>query len=289
LVTGKDIEEGLRDLGLKSGDIVLVHSSLSSFGRVEGGADAVVDAILSVLGHEGTLVVPTFNYAPDPFDPELTPSLLGVITETVRKRPEARRSLHPTHSVAAIGPHTEAIVSWHENTNSFGEGSALRKLLEMNGKVMLIGVTHTTSSMIHVAEEIVGVPYLNRVRQVTVATPHGKVAKVLRRPGCSRGFDKITERLEATGTVRKRLIGKSLVQLMPASAIVSAAAQMLKEDPASLLCDLPDCEVCAQSRAMISATESQARDEAMARFLAEPRGEGIKPLERGEDDVKDRN
>jgi len=76
---------------------------------------------------------------------------------------------------------------------------------------------------------------------------------------------------------------------MPASAIVSAAAQMLKEDPASLLCDLPDCEVCAQSRAMISATESQARDEAMARFLAEPRGEGIKPLERGEDDVKDRN
>lgn len=280
MVTGRDIEAGLLELGLGAGDLVVVHSSLSSFGRVVGGADTVVEALLSVLGPEGTLVVPTFSYRPEFFDPDLTPSVVGAITEAVRKRDDSKRSLHPTHSVAAIGPLSEDIIKDHEKTTPFGQGSALYRLLELNGKVLLIGVGHTTNSIIHVAEELAEAPYLERVRQVIVALPNGRrVARIVRRPGCSQGFGRIADRLEATGTVRRLSIGRSLAQLIPAGAIVGTAISMLKENPAALLCERPDCQTCAEARAMTAAMESQANEEALAALLKEPVGENIQPFE----------
>ena len=83
MLTKRDIESGLQALGLKRGDCVLLHSALASLGRVEGGADAVVDAFLAVLGETGTLVVPTFEAR-----------RLGVIAEVIN-RPGAVRSVHP--------------------------------------------------------------------------------------------------------------------------------------------------------------------------------------------------
>ena len=104
----EQIAEALQALGLQTSHIVFVHSSLSSVGFVEGGADAVVDAFLDVLGSTGTLVVPTFTFshggAPNPvFDPIRDPSEMGRITEVTRTRPGAQRSCHLLHSVAASG------------------------------------------------------------------------------------------------------------------------------------------------------------------------------------------
>ena len=61
ILTRKDIVKGLRALPINPGDILLVHSSLKSFGRVEGGADAVIDALLETVGAEGTVMVPTIT------------------------------------------------------------------------------------------------------------------------------------------------------------------------------------------------------------------------------------
>ena len=261
-ITQKDIENGLLALGFEQGDVVLVHSSLSSFGQVEGGAEAVVDALLAVLGEKGTLVVPTFNFNPGIFDPKATPSVVGKITETVRNRPDAIRSLHPTHSVAAVGPMAEAITEGHDKMPPFGRGSALFKVLQAKGKVLQLGTTHTSNSMIHVAEEIAGVVYLDRQRQVSVTNARGKtVDKWVRRPGCSRGFDAIDEELESREAIREARIGDCLARLMSARAVVDAAVAMLKFDQEALLCDLPDCESCAEARAMISATETEKQDQ----------------------------
>ena len=114
-MTRDDISQALRALGLAAGDVVMVHSSLRSIGYVEGGADAVVDALLDVLGSSGTLVVPTFTpshgHEADPvFDPARDPSEVGRITEVVRTRPGARRSVHLLHSVAALGGRSAEIV-----------------------------------------------------------------------------------------------------------------------------------------------------------------------------------
>src|SRR5437868_2462833 len=111
-ITAQEIAHDLRRLGLRAGDTVLVHSAMSRIGFVQGGAGAVVDAFLDALGPEGTLAVPTFPFngsmlayvKSDPdFDVDETPSKMGAITEHVRLRPGALRSLEPTHPVAALG------------------------------------------------------------------------------------------------------------------------------------------------------------------------------------------
>lgn len=261
VVTQADIRTGLGQLGVDRGDLLIVHSSLSSFGIVEGGAEAVVDAILDAVGPEGTLVVPTFNFSPGVFDPAQTPSVMGRITEVVRARTDAVRSLHPTHSVAAVGPLAEAITEGHENADAFGRGSPLWKALQANAKILQLGVTHTSNSMIHVAEEIVGAPYLERTRRVGVRAPGGMVVqKWIRRPGCSRGFDKIEEELAEREIVRQIRIGSCTARLMRARSLVEVAVEMLRFSPDALLCDLPECEVCAESRAMIDATETERQD-----------------------------
>ena len=92
----KDIVSGLKKLGLKAGDVVLLHSSLSSLGHVDGGAETVIEAFLAVLGAKGTLVVPTFGK-------------VGVVTEVLREDPRAVKSFHPVACVAAIGAKAEEI------------------------------------------------------------------------------------------------------------------------------------------------------------------------------------
>jgi aminoglycoside 3-N-acetyltransferase len=148
-ITKQEILNDLRKLGLKEGDIVLVHSSLSAIGYIEGGADAVIDALLEAVGPTGTILMPTFplpgtmiDYAKtDPlFDPKNTPSCTGEITEVFRRRKEALRSLFPTHSVAAIGPHAEYLLKDHEKDQvQCGKHSPFCKLIGLDGYIMLLG------------------------------------------------------------------------------------------------------------------------------------------------------
>ena len=114
MVGNNELVEGFRRVGLKAGDVVLTHSAMRTFGRIEGCADAVVDALLEVLGPRGTLVVPTFTFAHEGednsvIDPVADRSEMGAITETARKRPEALRSIAFRHSFAAIGRRAQVI------------------------------------------------------------------------------------------------------------------------------------------------------------------------------------
>jgi aminoglycoside 3-N-acetyltransferase len=270
MVNKQVIVSGLRQLGLEAGDVVVVHSSLSCFGEQEGGAETVVDALLEVLGAAGTLVVPTYTTGQGVFDPDETPSTADVITEAVRLRPDAVRSLHPTHSVAAIGPMADVITEGHEKVNAFARGSALFKVLQARGKVLLLGTTHTSNSMVHVAEEIANVGYLDRSRMVTVKNPRGKLTqRWVRRPGCSRGFDVIDEILNREDAIRETMIGECRARLMSARAVVDAAVEALKADPEALLCEIPDCESCAEARAMLAAAEMEKQDREVTELAEE--------------------
>ena len=270
MVTKHDIINALRELGLGAGETVVVHSSLSSFGEVDGGANTVVDALLDVLTENGTLLVPTFNFAPGIFDYENTPSTVGAITEAVRARPEAIRSKHPTHSITGIGPLADAITEDHDKVNAFARGSALFKALQVNAKILLLGVTHITNSTIHVAEEVAKVNYLDRQRYVDIKLPDGRVIhKLIRSPGCSQGFDAIDELLIEQNAINEVMIGNCRARLMKARAVVDAALEMLKDDPTSLLCSRPDCGTCAESRAMIAASESQEQEQKIMQMAEE--------------------
>ncbi len=167
MITKSTIVDGLRSLGIHPGDKVLVHSSLSSFGYVLGGAKTVVESLLQTVGPEGTVLVPTLTGTrkdspenPPYFDVRNTPCWTGIISETLRKWPGAVRSLGPTHSVAAFGPDARWLLEGHENCHTpCGEGSPYVKLAQSGGKLVFFGVNLNSNTTLHSAEELAGVPY----------------------------------------------------------------------------------------------------------------------------------
>ena len=162
------IADGLRQLGIEPGDTVMLHSSLKSLGFVEGGPRAVLEAILDAVGSTGTLVVPTY-YLPGGtiaaavemqdyvFDPRTHDSVLGALPNAFLKMPGIQRSLHPTHSVSALGPQAGFVTADHHKAPSiFGEGSPWERCVRLNAKVLGLGITMGPVTFYHVVEDAMG-------------------------------------------------------------------------------------------------------------------------------------
>jgi aminoglycoside 3-N-acetyltransferase len=268
-VAKKRIKKDLRNLGVKEGDWVLIHSSLKSLGYVKGGADTVIDAAMEVIGESGLLMVPTFaftNFTPF-FDPENTPSQMGLITETLRLREDSVRSWHPRHSVGVLGEKTKEVVSGHLQAGSVGKGSPIDKLAKRGGYILLLGVDHTANTTIHTAEVYAELPYLYMVKdspdfpeQALVKTPNnGEKIKVdlAPYPTCSEGFWKLEPVMRDKGEIRYGKIGQAHCQLMKSQDIIDTASSLLRENPGFLLCDDPDCYSCNKKRQIIRSLVTQ--------------------------------
>lgn len=156
----------LRKLGIQSGNTILVHSSLRSLGSVPGGAETVIQALLEVLGDEGTLLFPAFSFrtvnANNPvFNVKETPSCIGALPEYFRTRPGTIRSIHPTHSVSGIGKKAKLILGENQlDTTPCGEYSPFRKLRTEGDWILFIGCTVAPNTMMHAVEEMIMPPYL---------------------------------------------------------------------------------------------------------------------------------
>ena len=147
---------------MQLGDTILVHSSFKSFGRIDGGPQTVIDAILNTISSEGTLIVPTYNWdfcSGESFDINQTPSKCGIISELVRKNPKSRRVLHRIYSHSVIGKLKDEIGEMRYKS-SFGKDSVFGKLRELHGKIMIIGLPFILSNTFgHHVEEVLGVDY----------------------------------------------------------------------------------------------------------------------------------
>ncbi|MFO8081539.1 MAG: AAC(3) family N-acetyltransferase [Armatimonadota bacterium] len=168
-VTRDDVTGVAREIGIEPGDTLFFHSSLSSMGNVVGGPDAVIDGFLDAVGPEGTVAVPTLcNWAADEqhlvferWDPATSPSFVGAITERFRQRPDAFRSDHATHSVAAIGARAEELTEGHGSggprpspfsETAFAHESPWQRLVDWNAACCFIGVTFRVCTMVHFVE-----------------------------------------------------------------------------------------------------------------------------------------
>ena len=257
-VTFNGLVRGFFNAGLQPGDHVLVHSSLSSFGRVADGPGAIPLALMDVVGESGLVVMPAFTYGKDIFDAARSISQTGKIPETFRLMPGVVRSLHPTHSVSAWGKNCRELVAGHENVHPFATGSPLHKFLQLNGKILLVGVTHTANSILHLAQELAHVPYLDRPKQVRSLDNKGNVQTVtVRRAGCSLGFDKIMPFLEEKRLEKRAAIGKASVRTSPAKEVVDVAVRLFEENPHALLCDRADCFACNEARTMSATRKAE--------------------------------
>lgn len=244
-----DLVAGFRASGLGAGDVVLIHTALRTLGRVNGGAEAVRDALLEVIGPTGTLVAPTFTFiheveAEPIIDPANDRSEMGAITEAVRRHPDARRSIAFRHSFAAIGPAAEAITGVDPALAPFDLASAFGTMLRLGTQVLLIGVPYSNSTSHHFAEWVAQVPYRHALTHaVRVRRPDGSLEALTMgdyqpRPsndGTYYGsratdFNRLGRMLEERGRSQVVVIGNAIVRHFAMKALVDLATDEARRD-----------------------------------------------------------
>ena len=251
MTTSADVTAGLRALGITAGETVFFHSSLKSMGQVVGGPEAVVGGFLEAVGPTGTVVVPTFTLTErlGPFgswyDHETTPSSTGLITDTLRRRPDAMRSFHPTHSVAAVGRLARMVTAQQRNTfgrrspwcdAGFAQGSPFDLLTRWNAWYVLLGVEFQVQTIMHYLETILVDSVL---RRASVAEREALRVQV-RRWG-SPGIWPAPERmplgaaLAADGTYRHATIGPADVYGSRFQAVLGRALEIVLGAPEAWL------------------------------------------------------
>jgi aminoglycoside 3-N-acetyltransferase len=195
--TTETLRDDLRQLGVRPGDVLLVHSRLSAVGWICGAEVAAVHALRDVVGREGTLVVPTqtasnsdpaeWSDPPVPkewwptirettpaYDPAVTASRgMGRLPEALRTWPGAARSAHPQTSFAALGRDAAALMSRHDLDCRFGGRSPLAALEAAGARVLLLGAGYGSCTAFHLAEtRIAGAP--TEEQSCAVGTPAGR-------------------------------------------------------------------------------------------------------------------
>ncbi|MEV6017803.1 AAC(3) family N-acetyltransferase [Streptomyces sp. f51] len=246
LVTRDTLAADLRALGVRAGETLLAHSSLSALGWVNGGAVTVVRGLLDALGPDGTLVVPTqsgdlsdpalWSRPPVPeewwpairatmpaYDPRVTPSRgVGVIPETVRTWPGALRSDHPETSFAALGPAAAAVVGGHAVDCRLGERSPLARLEARGARVLLLGAGYDSCTSFHLAEYRVPSPV------VEVGRPSPTGWETVREVSItSEMFEELGSDFERDRPVVRGTVGAAPARLFPVADAVAYAQRWL--------------------------------------------------------------
>lgn len=253
------------------GQAVIAHGSFKSLGRVQGGPRVVIDALARSCD---ALIMPTFTYdtlvtplvgppnnaldyaaeertrrrldrvsALDaiPFKRAMPADVeMGILSETLRRRPDATRSLHPILSFAGIN----AGFALRRQT-IYDPFAPIGALAEKNGWVVLIGVDHTVNTSIHYAEKLAGRKQFTRwarLRRRIVECPNF--------PGDSSGFNEIASHLENDAVAVT--IGEARVQAIPLVSLIDRVQVLLRTNPPALLCQRTECMRCSDVRRSVT-------------------------------------
>lgn len=193
ILTRNNIVDSLMEAGIKKGTHLMVHASLSALGVVEGGAVEVVEAMLEAVGSEGTVIMPCFRASirsdgygisactsckGEKFCKSDEKGETGAVSEALRTYPGAIRSCHPTSPWSGVGKMAERILeSNRESRTPCGKGSPFFPLLELDGKILLLGVGANAFTNMHAVEDALALPYLSaydRPRRHATYTTSGR-------------------------------------------------------------------------------------------------------------------
>lgn len=255
MVSFREFLHAFREVGINPDQPVIVHASLSAVGDIRGGAGTLLGALLAAARG---VMAPTFTYK-TMIIPEIGPEenacaygtgkdqnrlaeffrpdmpadpTMGVLSETIRKHPEARRSMHPILSFAGI--HVEQALSAQTIESPL---APIGVLSEENGVVLLIGVNHTVNTSIHYAEYLAGRKQFVR----WALTPQG-VRECPGFSGCSDGFEAAAPHLE--DITRTTQVGSATLRAVQLKPMIEILTELIRNQPLALLCGKVDerCE-----------------------------------------------
>jgi aminoglycoside 3-N-acetyltransferase len=258
-----DIGRGLSDLGVECGSVLVVHSSLSSFGYVQNGAEGLIKALTAHLTDRGTLLMPAFVQRVNGqsasyedrrrvWDIDHTPSDVGLVTETFRKMPGVVRSDHPTDSFCAWGRGARDATQGHATAHGrpspwddrcFGVGSPWEWILDHDAHYVLMGVDFGRCSMLHFAQAL----YAERVGLYDETPPKWP----------RFDFVAVGRILEQQGLVQETTVGTSRWLHIRSKTLVDESLMILEADP-DLIRPIPIAPYLSER--WIEAVEAEKRE-----------------------------
>lgn len=257
-ITKSRLLQDFRTMGIAPGDHLSLGMSFKSIGRVDGGPEMFLDALLEAVGPDGTIMVNAFTRVSGlskletgqddyVFDYLSTPANTGIIAETLRRRRGALRSRHPTDSVAAIGRLAPYLTCGHDHRSAAFTPNF--KLAEVGGKILSIGIGDKLAGFLHGAQDLAGllnvVPWKLGARFVD-ETGAVRIFIAEDTAGCTTRLFDIVTAIRKMGIIAEGKVGKARSIVAPAKESLEKATQMLKQNPVLNLCDDFTCLWCRE-------------------------------------------
>jgi len=166
----KQLVEDLKGRVMEDFEILMVHSSYDGLlPTYQGNPQELVNELLAFCGRDRTLAMPAFvlggrlydkrkYFSSRPFDVRRTPSEMGLLTEIFRRMPGSLRSLHPTHSVCAMGPLARPLTDGHHLCDTrVGPGTPFDFMARKRTAIVGLGVKYYRClTQTHTPEDILG-------------------------------------------------------------------------------------------------------------------------------------
>lgn len=240
-VSRADIEAGLSALGVTAGMAVETHCSLSSFGHVAGGAEAVIDALMHTVGSDGAIVMPAFRLSPRLplteedrelgltckiriLGPDEDGSDMGIVAETFRRMPGI-----------VTGRGLFRVSAWGKDAEIHA-ATGLQHLIDVGGSALLLGVDIYSLSAMHYVEDDLPDEIRNRFRASEEARkryPDGEWFIEAWEPIVKPWYT-IQDRAYERGFIKAAMIGASRCMLLDVNGVIGLYRDALRNNPLGL-------------------------------------------------------
>ncbi len=238
----------LRELGLRAGGVLLVHMSYREVRPVEDGPEGLIAALDEALGPEGTLAMPSATGDDEVvFDPATTDNRddLGIVADLFWRMPGVVRSPH-FDAVSARGPRAEWITGGPFVLPPAAPESAIDRIRQAGGQVLLLGVTQHANTMLHLAELVGGAPYRSDFHYIDA---EGREIHYGENDSCCEKFELADDWLREAGALRVGRVGHAEARLMEAEELVRIASARVRAEPLVFLHGAEEgCEECDEAR-----------------------------------------
>lgn len=256
----KEVKKNFKALGIKSGSVVLLRASLSKVGNIS--RKDFVDALLEVIGEEGTLVALGFSeafrsrkhpkFSEHVFHPLHTPPNIGGLSAEIFSRSDCFRSRHPTNSFLAIGKYAQYVVEGH-NENSLCY-TPMQRIIELKGIMALVGCVDTSPGFttVHYCQELLGITKQSRMAGIYSSQyekTDGSVALFVKNDvgGCSMGFANFYKHYRDAGALVEGSVGDADSIAITAQDAFDIEMRMLERNRHCFICNNWACASCRLS------------------------------------------